>query len=55
MQPTSNGELASRWNLDSGKEVHRYLASTLDAYVYRDETVRIRATPEAEKLIASKS
>lgn len=55
MQPTSNGELASRWNLDSGKEVHRYLSSTLDAYVYRDETVRIRATAEAERLIASQS
>lgn len=55
MQPTSNGELASRWDLNSGKEVHRYLSSTLDAYVYRDETVRIRATPEAEELIASRS
>jgi hypothetical protein len=55
MQPTSNGELASRWNLSSGKEVHRYLSTTLDAYVYRDETVRIRTTPEAEELIASLS
>lgn len=55
MQPTSNGELASRWNLDSSKKVHRYLSSTLDAYVYRDETVRIRATEEAERLISSKS
>lgn len=54
MQPTSNGELASRWGLDSGKEVHRYLSSTLDEYVYRDETVRIRATEQAQKLIASR-
>ncbi len=51
MQPTSNGELASRWDLDSGKDVHRYLSSTLDEYVYRDETVRIRATAEAEQLV----
>ncbi len=53
MQPTSNGELASRWDLNSGKEVHRYLSSALDEYFYRDETVRIRATAEAEQLIES--
>jgi KaiC/GvpD/RAD55 family RecA-like ATPase len=53
MQPTSNGELASRWDLDSGKDVHRYLTSTLDEYFYRDDSVRIRATPEAERLVNS--
>lgn len=51
MQPTSNGELASRWDLDSGKGVHRYLSSTLDSYFYRDDSVRIRATEEAERLV----
>jgi KaiC/GvpD/RAD55 family RecA-like ATPase len=55
MQPTSNGELASRWNLDSGKDVHRYLTSTLDEYFYRDDSVRIRATPKAEQLVNSRS
>lgn len=55
MQPTSNGELASRWNLDSGKDVHRYLTSTLDEYFYRDDSVRIRATPEAERLVNSQT
>jgi len=53
MQPTTNGELASRWNLDSGKEVHRYLSSTLDKYIYRDENVHIQATSEAQNLIES--
>ncbi|WP_394346454.1 DUF5797 family protein [Haloarcula amylovorans] len=55
MQPTSNGELASRWNLDSGKDVHRYLTTTLKEFFYRDETVRIRATKGAEELVASSS
>lgn len=55
MQPTSNGELASRWDLDSGKDVHRYLSSTLDSYFYRDDSVRIRATEEAERLVESQT
>lgn len=55
MQPTSNAELASRWGLDSGKDVHRYLSSTLDPYFYRDESVRIWATEEAERLVESQS
>jgi hypothetical protein len=53
MQPTTNAELASEWDLDSGKEVHRYLSSSLDSYFYRDELVRIRATEEAECLVES--
>lgn len=55
LQPTNNGELASEWELESGKAVHRYLSSTLDTYIYRDEAVRIRATDEAERLVASES
>lgn len=55
MQPTTNGELASRWNLNSGKEVHRYISSTLDEYVYHDANIRIQATPKAERLIKSNS
>jgi KaiC/GvpD/RAD55 family RecA-like ATPase len=53
MQPTSNGELASRWDMDSGKEVHRYISSTLDEYVYRDASVHLRATDEAVQLVNS--
>jgi hypothetical protein len=55
MQPTSNGELASRWDLNSGKDVHHYLSSTLDSYFYRDDSVRIRATEEAERLVESQT
>jgi superfamily I DNA and/or RNA helicase len=55
MQPTTNADLASQWELSSDKEVHRYLSSTLKEYIYRDETVRIRATPKAEELVASQS
>jgi hypothetical protein len=53
MQPTNNGELESRWEMDSGKEVHRYISTTLDEYVYRDPSVRLRATSEAEQLVES--
>ena len=55
MQPTSNGELASRWDMDSGKEVYRYISSTLDEYVYRDASNRLRATDEAFQLTNSSS
>lgn len=55
MQPTTNGELASLWNLNSGSEVHRYISSTLDEFVYRDTSNRLRATPNAERLVGSNS
>lgn len=55
LQPTSNGELAEQWGLSSGKEVHRYLASTLDEYYYRDISVKIRATEEAEQIVKNAS
>jgi hypothetical protein len=51
LQPTKNGELQSRWGLNSGSEVHQYLESELKDYYYRDEDSLIRATPEAVALV----
>jgi len=51
LQPTKNGELQERWELESGSEVHRYLESELKDYYYRDENSLIRATPEAAELV----
>jgi hypothetical protein len=51
LQPTKNGELQDRWDLESGSDVHRYLESELKEYYYRDENSLIRATPEAAELV----
>ncbi|PSP72246.1 hypothetical protein BRC86_12960 [Halobacteriales archaeon QS_3_64_16] len=51
LQPTKNGELQDRWDLESGKEVHSYLEAELSEYYYRDENSLIRATPEAAELV----
>lgn len=51
LQPTKNAELAERWGLESGKEVHQYLESELSDYYYRDDNSLIRATPEAASLV----
>lgn len=51
LQPTTNGELRDAWGLKDGKSVHRYLTSTLEAYVFRREDKRICATDEAELLV----
>lgn len=51
LQPTKNAELAERWDIESGKEVHRYLETELSEYYYRDENSLIRATPEAQDLV----
>ena len=53
LQPTKNGELQDRWELDSGKEVHSYLEAELSEYYYRDESSLIRATPEAAELVGA--
>lgn len=50
LQPTKNGELQDRWNLDSGSEVHQYLETHLKEYYYRDDDSLIRTTPEAVEL-----
>jgi hypothetical protein len=51
LQPTKNGVLQERWNLDSGSEVHRYLESELKEYYYRDDNSLIRATEDAASLV----
>lgn len=51
LQPTKNGELQKRWEMESGSEVHHYLESTLGEYYYRDENSLIRATEEAQELV----
>jgi hypothetical protein len=48
LEPTSNGELQDEWELNSGREVDRYLRSNLSEYFYRDEDKYIRATEEAD-------
>ena len=53
LQPTKNGELQDRWNLESGKQVHGYLEAELSEYYYRDESSLIRATPEAAELVGA--
>lgn len=50
LQPTKNADLADRWGLDGGSEVHRYLEDHLADYYYRDDDSYIRATPEAAEL-----
>jgi len=50
LQPTKNGELQERWELDSGSEVHQYLENHLKDYYYRDDDSLIRSTPEAVEL-----
>ena len=47
LQPTKNGELQDRWDMDSGSEVHQYLESELEEYYYRNEDSLICATPAA--------
>ena len=47
LQPTKNGELQERWDMNSGSEVHQYLESELKEYYYRNEDSLICATPAA--------
>jgi hypothetical protein len=51
LQPTKNGELQERWDMESGSEVHQYLESALSEYYFRDDNGLIRATPEAAELV----
>lgn len=51
LEPTSNSELADRWGLDSGTEVHHYLSSTLDDYYYRGTDVMIRLNSKGTDLV----
>ena len=51
LQPTKNAELAERWGMDGGSEVHGYLESELADHYYRDENSLIRATADAAALV----
>ncbi|WP_049903988.1 DUF5797 family protein [Halococcus agarilyticus] len=51
LQPTKNAELAERWGMDGGSEVHQYLESELADHYYRDENSLIRATADAATLV----
>jgi len=51
LQPTKNSELADRWGMDGGSEVHGYLEGELGDYYYRDDDSLIRATDEAADLV----
>jgi hypothetical protein len=51
LQPTKNGELQDRWDMDSGSEVHQYLENELKEYYYRNEDSLICATEDAAELV----
>lgn len=54
LAPTSNGELANEWGLQTGKEAWQYLNTELDQYYERDDNSKIQPTGKAREL-ASKS
>ncbi|WP_436343097.1 DUF5797 family protein [Natronorubrum sp. FCH18a] len=51
LAPTSNGELASSWGLETGKEAWEYLSQHLDDYYYRNKNSRIEPTEEAVQIV----
>ncbi len=51
LQPTKNAELAERWGMEGGSEVHGYLEGELKEYYFRDDNSLIRATEEAAELV----
>lgn len=51
LAPTSNGELASSWGLETGKEAWEYLSQHLDDYYYRDKNSRIEPTEEGVRIV----
>mgnify|MGYP000168045102 CR=1 FL=1 len=48
--PTSNGELADAWGLQTGKEAWQYLTSELEDYYERNADHRIQPTEKAHAL-----
>ncbi|MFB6162665.1 MAG: DUF5797 family protein [Halococcoides sp.] len=49
LEPTKNADLADRWDLADGSEVHATLEDDLSEYYYRDEDSMIRATAAARE------
>ena len=52
LAPTSNGELADTWGLQTGKEAWQYLQSELSEYYERDTDHKIQPTSKAYELVA---
>jgi len=50
LAPTSNGELADAWGLQTGKEAWQYLTSELEDYYERNADQRIQPTEKAHAL-----
>lgn len=51
LAPTSNGELAEAWEIQTGSEIHAYLESELEGYYRRDTNHMLRPTDEAMELV----
>jgi hypothetical protein len=51
LAPTSNGDLASEWGFETGKEAWQYLSQHLDDYYRRNENSRIEPTEEAIQIV----
>ena len=51
LEPTSNGELASAWGFETGKEAWQYISQHLDDYYRRNENNRIEPTQKAVQMI----
>ncbi len=52
LAPTSNGELAEAWELQTGKEAWQYLTSELGEYFERDANSKIQPTAKAHDLVS---
>lgn len=50
LAPTSNGELASSWGMDTTKEAWKFLSEHLDDYYHRNENSRIEPTKEGTQI-----
>jgi Ca-activated chloride channel family protein len=50
LAPTSNGELADAWGLQTGKEAWQYLTSELEDYYKRNADQKIQPTEKAHAL-----
>ncbi|MGZ0747321.1 DUF5797 family protein [Haloparvum sp. AD34] len=53
LAPTSNGELADAWGLDTGKDAWQYLTSELDDYYERNADHKIQPTEKAHELVSN--
>jgi len=52
LAPTSNGELADAWGLQTGKEAWQHLNAELDDYYERDTNNKVQPTNKAHDLVS---